>query len=292
MFLRTAGGQAGRLVGADEGLPEGDPLALGQRLDARLGPLADAALGGVEHPADRDLVGGVDQHPQVGQRVAHLAPLVEAHPTDDLVGLAGADEHLLEDARLGVGAVEDGHVRGLATRVDELVDLLADEAGLVVLVVGDVADDPLAVAGLGPQALVLAAGVVGDDRVGGGQDGLGRAVVLLEHDRRRVGEVLLEVHDVADVGAAERVDRLVGVTDDHQLAGLVARAVAALEVVAAELVDQGVLRVVGVLVLVDEHVPEPAAVVLRMSGKAWNRCTVSMMRSSKSRALASRRRRW
>jgi hypothetical protein len=58
----------------------------------------DAALGRVEDPAQRDLVGGVDQHPQVGERVAHLLALVEAHPADDLVGLAGADEHLLEDA--------------------------------------------------------------------------------------------------------------------------------------------------------------------------------------------------
>ena len=45
------------------------------------------------------VVGGVDQHPEVGQRVADLLALVEAHPAaDDLVGLAGADEHLLEDA--------------------------------------------------------------------------------------------------------------------------------------------------------------------------------------------------
>ena len=82
----------------------------GQRLDARLGPVADAALGGVEHPPDADRVVVVDDRAQVGQRVADLLALVEAHPADHLVGQADPDEHLLEDAGLRVGAVEDGHV--------------------------------------------------------------------------------------------------------------------------------------------------------------------------------------
>ena len=85
------------------------------------------------------------------------------------------------------------------------------------LVVGDVADDRRTLAGVGPQVLGLAAGVAGDDRVGGRQDRLRRAVVLLEQDRLRVGIVLLEVEDVADRRAAEGIDRLVGVADDAQL---------------------------------------------------------------------------
>ena len=144
------------------------------------------------------------------------------------------------------------------------------------LVVGDVADDPLARPRVGPQPLGLAAAVVADDGVGGGQDGLRRAVVLLQQDRGGVGEVLLEVHDVADVGAAEGVDRLVGVTDHHQLARLdTLRCLRALsfqrsvdlEGLAAQLLDQAVLRVVGVLVFIDEHVAEPAAVVLPHVGE-------------------------
>ena len=190
-----------------------------QRVDAGDGAVADAAARGVEDPAQAHLVVGVDQHPQVGERVAHLLALVEAHPADHLVGLAGADEHLLEHAALGVGAVEDRDVAGPQPAVGELVDLVGDEPGLVVLVVGDVADDALAVAGVGPQLLLLAALVVGDDGVGGGEDGLGGAVVLLQQDRGGVGEVLLEVEDVADARAAEGVDRLVGVADDHQLGG-------------------------------------------------------------------------
>jgi chemotaxis signal transduction protein len=47
-------------------------------------------------------------------------------------------------------------------------------------------------------------------RVRRAEDRLRRAVVLLELDDGRVGIVVLEVEDVADVGAAEAVDRVVG----------------------------------------------------------------------------------
>ena len=96
--------------------------------------------------------------------------------------------------------------------------------------------------------------VAGDDGVGGAQDRLGRAVVLLEQDRAGVGVVLLELLDVADRGAAEGVDRLVGVTDDDELARL--DPVLGAPPRADELADQLVLGVVGVLVLVDHDVPE------------------------------------
>ena len=91
----------------------------------------------------------------------------------------------------------------------QVVDLVGDPLRLVALVVGVVADDGLAVALVGPQLLGLAAHVVGDDRVGRVEDGLGGPVVLLEHDHGGVGERVLELEDVADVGAAELVDRVV-----------------------------------------------------------------------------------
>ena len=66
-----------------------------------------------------------------------------------------------------------------------------------------------------------------------------------------VGKVVLEVEDVAQVGAAPLVDRLVGVADDAQVA-----------VHADQLLDQQVLRPVGVLVLVDHREAEAPRVAL------------------------------
>ena len=77
------------------------------------------------------------------------------------------------------------------------------------LVLGVVAREQLATHLLGPEVLRAARRVVGDDRVRGVEDALGGPVVLLDHDHRRVGERLLEPHEVPEVGPAELVDAVV-----------------------------------------------------------------------------------
>ena len=131
-----------------------------------------------------------------------------------------------------------------------------DEARLVVLVLGPEAHDPVAAADVGPQVLGLAVDVVGDHGVGGVEDRLRAAVVLVEDDRRdALREGVLELHDVAQVGAAEAVDRLVAVADHGDVA-----------VAAGEQQHELVLGDVGVLVLVDEDVLEALAVGLEDVG--------------------------
>ena len=109
----------------------------------------------------------------------------------------------------------------------------------------------LAAARVRPQALGLLAAIVGDHPVGGVEDRLGGAVVLLQLDHRRLGEVALELEDVADVGMPEAIDGLEIVADDEQVAVLL-----------AEKLEEPVLDPVRVLVLVDEHPAEGAAVAL------------------------------
>ena len=89
-------------------------------------------------------------------------------------------------------------------------------------------------------------------------------------------EIALEVEDVAQVGAAPLVDRLVRVADDGQVA-----------VHAGELLDQQVLRPVGVLILVHHDELELAGIALAHGGAWSNSSTVFSSRSSKSSALAS-----
>ncbi len=254
---------AGRVLRGRQRLDERDPVALGELGDARLRPVADAALGHVEDPAQVDRVGRVGDDAQIGQGVLDLAALVEAGAADDLVGQADPDEDFLDRARHRVGPIEDSDVLGLdPVGVGEVVDATGDERGLVVLGVGDVADDLGALAASGPQVLRAPGGVLGDDAVRGLQDRLGRAVVLLEQDRARIGIVGLELDDVTDRRAAEGVDRLVGVTDDDELGGRHLRLARRHVDLRGQLPDQHVLRVVRVLVLIDEHVPEAPPVVL------------------------------
>jgi hypothetical protein len=103
----------------------------------------------------------------------------------------------------------------------------------------------LALAQVRPEVLRLALAVVLDQRVRGAENRVGRAVVLLERDRPRLAEVALELEDVANVGASERVDRLVRIADGADVAVLL-----------GQQLQQAVLRVVRILVLVDEDVAE------------------------------------
>ncbi len=131
----------------------------------------------------------------------------------------------------------------MALAVGEPVDLVHDERGFVVLVFGLVAGEQLTTDLIGPQVLRAPSRVVRDHRVGGIEDALRGAVVLLHHDHTRLGERLLEPHQVAKVSTAEPVDRLIGVSNDHDVA-----------VLGGEHPHDLPLRHVRVLELVDEHV--------------------------------------
>ncbi len=87
--------------------------------------------------------------------------------------------------------------------------------------------------------------------VGGLENHLGGAVVLLQQDDLGVGIVLLEAEDIAQVGGAPGIYRLVGVADDAHVA-----------VFARQLLDQLVLHEVGVLELVDHDVQVARLVAL------------------------------
>ena len=231
----------------------GSAIACEQRAPARLGvrhePLerrvADPAPRPVRDAEQRAGVARVREDAQVRGRVPDLRALVEARPADDLVRHVLPDEHVLQHARLRVRPVEDRDLARRDAAVDERGDLGGDEARLGVLVLDLDDADGIALAEVGEELLRLALAVVLDDRVGRAEDRVRRAVVLLERDDPRAGEVALELHDVADVRAAERVDRLVRVADGADV-----------PVLAAEELEQPVLRVVRVLVLVDEDVAE------------------------------------
>ena len=130
-------------------------------------------------------------------------------------------------------------------------DLAADPGRLVALVLGAVALDRAARVADGEELLGLAPDVVGDDGVGRIEDGLGRAEVLLQHDRRHVGKGALELQDVADVRSAPAVHRLVRVAHHADVA-----------VRLAQELDDLVLGVVRVLELVDEDMAETLLVGL------------------------------
>jgi hypothetical protein len=115
------------------------------------------------------------------------------------------------------------------------------------------------------ERLALPLNVLRDHTVRGVQDSLRRAVVLLQPHEARGLEVLLEVQDVADVGPAPAVDRLVVVADHEEVAPAGFRRLRT-RLRRRQQLEEDVLRVVRVLVLVDQHEAEAVAVTLQHGG--------------------------
>ena len=127
----------------------------------------------------------------------------------------------------------------------ECLDLLADPAGLGLAVpVADQAD-LFAFGMLGPEGLAQAPLVRRDQPRGGGEDVRGGTVVLFQPDDLRAGEIRLEPQDVADLGPAPAIDRLVVVADAADVAMCL-----------RQQPQPQVLRDVGVLVFVHEDIAE------------------------------------
>ena len=251
-------GHAGGL-GVAHDLGEGGVTVPRVPVEAGDAGVADTSLGNVDDPFEGHLVGGVGDGPEVGEKVLDLGPVVEAGSADHLVGDVAADELFLDGPALGVGAVEDRHVAPfVGTFVGapvQVLDLGRQPAPLVVLVLSVEGDERGAAALLGPQRLGLAHGVVRDDGVGGVEDRLGGAVVLLQDHHGGVREGVLELQDVADVGAPPAVDGLVAVANDRDLV-----------MEAGEEKHQLVLGPVGVLVFVHQDVAKAALVVVEHVG--------------------------
>jgi hypothetical protein len=223
---------------------------VGGRLQVFQRTRADAAGRKIDDAQEGGVVVRVAEQSQVGQRVLDFLALEEAQAAIDLVRHALGEQFVFEDARLGVGAVEDGALGRRDAIAHQFADLVDDEARLVEVGIALEGADRLAGAGIGPQVLAQALAVVLDERVGGGQDIAVRTVVLLQADDVGAGILALEVAHVADFGAAEGVDALVVVADREDL-----------RPAARQQLQPGVLQAVGILELVDQDVAEAFLVV-------------------------------
>ena len=178
---------------------------------------ADAAARRVDDALDAHLVGRVHDHLEVGHDIADLGTVEESRATHDFVGHARTQEHIFENTRLGVGAIEHGDVVVARAFGMQFLDLAGNPAALVALVARLEGLDLLAIALGRKQALILALRVVANHGVGGAQDMARGAVVLLQLDGLAVFKVLLKVQDVGDVGAAPAINGLIIVAYDHEI---------------------------------------------------------------------------
>ena len=208
--------------------------------------VTDPAPRDVDHPHERLVVRRVRDQPQIGEDVLHLAALVEAHGPHQPVGDPPEPERLLQRAGLRVGAVQDRHAFVGNIRLGGApCQLRCEPLRLVALVGRRQQRDGLATLRRGEQRLAEPPRIFRDHPVGGVEDHLRGAVVLLELDQGRGREVLLERQHVTHVGSAPAVDRLIVVTHHAEV-----------RMPGGEQLHEAILRRVCVLKLVHQHVLE------------------------------------
>ena len=160
-----------------------------------------------------------------------------------------------------VRAIKHRDVALVNSLVVQATDFFDEETRFVIFAVQCGHHDRRPVTVSGPQILRAAALIASNDGVGCGQNVLRGSVVLFQQDRAGTGKIAFEFFDVADRGAAKRVDRLVRIPHNCQL-----RAVDTVIATAGEQSNQHILRVVRVLVFVDQDVTETSVVVLSDGG--------------------------
>src|SRR5262249_13964000 len=217
---------------------------------------ADAARRHIQNAKQGDIVLGVKDQPHVGQRVLDLGALVEAEAPQDAIADLLPPERLFERPRLRVRAVEHGDVEGRILPL-EFQDLLSDISGLGrgVARFGNLQVGTLATPGV--QRFAQPARVFCHYAAGRVQDLLCRAIVLFETKDPGGGKILREAQEVANVGAAPAIDRLVLIADDAKVLPH-----------SSQQVQQVVLHAVRVLVFVHVNKPEALAPALAHVTKA------------------------
>ena len=152
----AARGAAGAARGPrDRAARAGVAVELFQRL------VAQSALGRVVDPLERQIVAGLRDQPQIGERIADFRAFVEPEAADDLVRQADRDEAVFEFAGLVLRTNQDCDLAEQCAFAFEPFDLFADPARFLGRVPHPDHADLVAAIALGPQRLAqpLAVGV-------------------------------------------------------------------------------------------------------------------------------------
>ena len=113
----------------------------------------------------------------------------------------------------------------------------------------------LAVIPVGAERLAESAFILGDKAGSGAQNMRRRAIVALQPDDLGAGEILLEAQDVVHLGAAPAIDRLIVVAHAADIPWPWASSL-----------QPEILRHIGVLIFVDQHVFEAVLIVFQNIG--------------------------
>ena len=140
---------------------------IGKQFDAS-GP--DAPRGKVHHPQEGGVLVRILHEPQIGQCMLDLSPFKKPQAPKDTVGHARLKERLLHHPGLGVAAIEHRHLAAHHPLLNQATHLVDQPLGLEQIARGLHHPNGLTGTGFRPEVLAQAAGVVGNERIGGIQN--------------------------------------------------------------------------------------------------------------------------
>src|SRR5450759_3212511 len=209
------------------------------------GRVAEAALGQVEDALERQIVGGLRDAAKISQRVTDLGALVKSRAADHPVGQAERNEALLEFAHLERRADQNRDLVERMALALQLLDLFGNNAGFFLRIPNAGDGWLLANFAIGEERFAEPSLVMRDEARRDREDMPGRAVIALEPNDFRARKIALEAQNIIDLGAAPAIDRLVVVADTTDILPPL-----------AEQPQPQILRRVGILILIDEHIAE------------------------------------
>ena len=142
---------------------------------------------------------------------------------------------------------------GTLSGMYSVMTLLPDrKSGFVVLIAGHLQHQGLSCRIFRPHRFGFATCIMVYERICGIQNHLGGAIILFQLDHGCFRIIFFEIQNIADVCATPSVNALVRVADHAQVA-----------VLRRQPPGQGILRVVGVLILIDQNITEPLLIFLQ-----------------------------
>ena len=214
--------------------------------------VADTSCRIVDDAAQRLLVVGICHNAEVGYHVLDFLALIEAQTAIDAVRNTVFAHLFLKGTALRVGTIEDGKVGEFSMLLPtNALNVVADNHSLLLVAIGRFQGQALALLVLAEDVLSDLSFVLANKTVCRLHDELRRAIVLLQLEELCVLILLLEVQNVIDVGTTEAVDALRIVTH-HTDTPMLPR----------QLQHNLLLRIVGILILIHQHVFETVDVLL------------------------------
>ena len=243
LFQRAVG------IGIGNHAVQRDLRRLGQTLCGFDGLCTQASGRIVDDPLEPQIICPVIDDTQIRQHILYFGTIKETGAADNAIRNTVALKGIFQSVGLGIGAIQHRKIPEILS-LGKCDYLTGNIVGLCSLVLRLVNGDGISLTVAGPELLSLSAQIVGDYRIGGIQNRLGGAVILLQTDGSASLVLLFKIQDIFDGCAPEAVNTLIVIAHNADIF-----------ISPSQQRGEQILHMVGVLILVHQNIAEFSLIV-------------------------------